>query len=442
MPFLHIFPRRLALAAGENGGGGDVFHKEALVRIRNPVAVERRLGGTHRAAGLVAEDHQNVNAEPHDGEFQRREHRGVHGVTGGADHEDVAKPLVEQQLDGDARIAAGKHAGERLLARLQLLSPGRVAMRSFNRTVHESFISFDELQPCFIGCHTPIVTVGCMEFDPSPLNSWYRENGRSLPWREPGTSPWAVLVSEVMSQQTPVNRVIPAWKMWMQRWPTPKDLALADTADVLRAWGRLGYPRRALRLQEAARKLAGSPFPREVDELLTLPGIGDYTARAVASFAFGQSVPVVDVNVRRVHYRLFDALFLTPPAKKSDLNRIPAPSPELSVALMELGALICTATNPTCDECPLKPQCAWIGAGKPMPTAEEMHQKKKRVQKFEGTDRQVRGKIMALLRDADEPLASIDHAWPDAAQRSRALYSLLEDGLAEQLPDGRFSLPR
>lgn len=280
-----------------------------------------------------------------------------------------------------------------------------------------------------------------MEFDYLPLISWYRINGRDLPWRKEGTSPWAVLVSEVMSQQTPVNRVIPAWRTWMEKWPTPQDLAKADKADVLRAWGRLGYPRRALWLQQAAQQM-GEEVPRSVDKLLELPGIGDYTARAVACFAYGEPVPVVDVNVRRVHYRLFDATYLTPPARKADLGRLSAPKPELSVALMELGALVCTATNPRCEECPLADQCAWMAAGKPMPSEAEQAEKKKRVQKFEGTDRQVRGKIMALLRDADEPLASIDHAWPDAAQRSRALYSLLEDGLAEQLPDGRFSLPR
>ncbi|MCI6206084.1 MAG: A/G-specific adenine glycosylase [Corynebacterium glucuronolyticum] len=280
-----------------------------------------------------------------------------------------------------------------------------------------------------------------MEFDYLPLISWYRINGRDLPWRKEGTSPWAVLVSEVMSQQTPVNRVIPAWRAWMEKWPTPQDLAKADKADVLRAWGRLGYPRRALWLQQAAQQM-GEEVPRSVDKLLELPGIGDYTARAVACFAYGEPVPVVDVNVRRVHYRLFDATYLTPPARKADLARLSAPKPELSVALMELGALVCTATNPRCEECPLADQCAWMAAGKPMPSEAEQAEKKKRVQKFEGTDRQVRGKIMALLRDADEPLASIDHAWPDAAQRSRALYSLLEDGLAEQLPDGRFSLPR
>lgn len=280
-----------------------------------------------------------------------------------------------------------------------------------------------------------------MEFDYLPLISWYRRCGRDLPWRADGISPWAVLVSEVMSQQTPVTRVIPAWRDWMDRWPTPQDLAKADKADVLRAWGRLGYPRRALWLQQAAQEM-GEDVPRSVDKLLQLPGIGDYTARAVAAFAYGEPVPVVDVNVRRVHYRLFDATYLTPPARKADLARLSSPKPELSVALMELGALVCTATNPRCDECPLADQCAWVAAGKPMPSEEEQAAKKKRVQKFEGTDRQARGKIMALLRDADEPLASIDHAWPDAAQRSRALYSLLEDGLAEQLPDGRFSLPR
>lgn len=284
--------------------------------------------------------------------------------------------------------------------------------------------------------------------DPDTIIDWYRANARDLPWREPGTSPWGILLSEVMSQQTPVARVAPRWEEWMRRWPTPSDLAAAGTDEVLRAWGSLGYPRRALRLQECARVLVddyAGAVPRDVDKLLALPGIGDYTARAVAAFAYAQAVPVVDTNVRRVYAR---AVLGRPIAKarKAELEHVAALLPDrdahvFSAGLMELGALVCTAANPACERCPLRAECAWVTAGSPEPTAEELAGKK--VQKFAGTDRQVRGKIMKVLREASAPVPqeAIDVVWPDAAQRSRALYSLIDDGLATQDPNGHFTLP-
>lgn len=282
--------------------------------------------------------------------------------------------------------------------------------------------------------------------DTHALLSWFDANERDLPWRRPGTSAWGVLISEVMSQQTPVARVAPVWEEWMRRWPTPADFAKASRAEVLRAWGKLGYPRRALRLWECAGVM--DEVPADVDELLALPGIGDYTARAVACFHFGQNVPVVDTNVRRVYARAEDGNFLAPSPSKRELAAVAALLPErngprFSAALMELGALVCTAKNPDCKRCPLRATCAWQLAGCPEPSAAEQSRAKKRVQKFAGTDRQVRGKILDVLRAADHPVpkSAIDVVWPDAAQRSRALASLLDDGLAEQNPAGLFHLP-
>lgn len=285
------------------------------------------------------------------------------------------------------------------------------------------------------------------------LTSWYDANARELAWREPGTSAWGVLLSEVMSQQTPVARVEPIWREWISRWPTPADFAVASRDEVLRAWGKLGYPRRALRLHECAQVIVaqhGGRVPSDIPELLALPGIGDYTARAVACFHFGQNVPVVDTNVRRVYHRLIDACFLPGNASKKELGLVAdllpqdGSGPKFSVAMMELGALVCTATRPTCEVCPVRDLCAWQQAGCPAPSEEEKAAAKRRVQKFAGTDRQVRGLIMDVLRKAEHPVpqSAIDVVWPDAPQRSRALYSLLEDGLAEQDEAGLFHLPR
>ncbi|WJY59606.1 A/G-specific adenine glycosylase [Corynebacterium afermentans subsp. lipophilum] len=254
-----------------------------------------------------------------------------------------------------------------------------------------------------------------------------------------------MLLSEVMSHQTQVERVAPIWQEWMQRWPTPAAFAQASTAEVLRAWGSLGYPRRALRLKECAQVIVDEhdgEVPEDVDKLLALPGIGDYTARAVACFAYGKNVPVVDTNVRRVVARVERGEALGAPGKK-EIEQVAAllpeqNGPEFSVGLMELGALVCTARAPKCGECPVRSDCAWLAAGKPEAEV------KKRAQRFVGTDRQVRGKIMRLLRESDSPVEQklIDDLWHDPAQLSRALFSLLEDGLAEQDEKGYFHLPR
>lgn len=254
-----------------------------------------------------------------------------------------------------------------------------------------------------------------------------------------------MLLSEVMSHQTQVERVAPIWQEWMQRWPTPAAFAQAGTDEILRAWGSLGYPRRALRLKECAQVIVdehGGEVPEDVDKLLALPGIGDYTARAVACFAYGKNVPVVDTNVRRVVARVERGEALGAPGKK-EIEQVAAllpgqNGPEFSVGLMELGALVCTARAPKCEECPVRAECAWLATGKPEAEV------KKRSQRFVGTDRQVRGKIMRLLRESDSPVEQklIDDLWHDPAQLSRALFSLLEDGLAEQDEKGYFHLPR
>ncbi|MDO5513038.1 A/G-specific adenine glycosylase [Corynebacterium sp.] len=282
------------------------------------------------------------------------------------------------------------------------------------------------------------------------LLPWFDRHERPLAWREPETSAWGILLSEVMSQQTPVARVEPVWREWMARWPDPAAFAQASPAEVLRAWGKLGYPRRALRLLECARQIVAlhdARVPDDVDSLLALPGIGDYTARAVACFAYGRNVPVVDTNVRRVVRRAVDGRFLAGTASKAELMVVAEllpqeQGPRFSAALMELGALVCTATSPSCEVCPLLDVCAWVAAGSPPPSEEERARKK--VQKFTGTDRQVRGLIMDVLRGAEEPVpqSAIDVVWPDDIQRSRALFSLLSDGLAEQDEAGYFHLPR
>ncbi|HZB51788.1 MAG TPA: A/G-specific adenine glycosylase, partial [Mycobacteriales bacterium] len=224
---------------------------------------------------------------------------------------------------------------------------------------------------------------------------WYDRHGRHLPWRQPGTPAWAVLVSEVMLQQTPVARVLPAYQAWLARWPAPADLAAAAPGEAVRMWGRLGYPRRALRLHEAATAIVerhGGAVPSDLDRLLALPGVGAYTARAVASFAYGQRHPVVDTNVRRVVARaLLGQGDAGPPSTARDHAAVAAllpPEPALAarfgVATMEVGALVCVARAPRCPVCPLAATCAWRLAGCP-PYAGPT----KRPQPFAGTDRQV-----------------------------------------------------
>ena len=278
------------------------------------------------------------------------------------------------------------------------------------------------------------------------LLDWYDLEQRDLPWRRADVTPWQILVSEFMLQQTPVARVEPIWLDWVARWPTPSATAAASAADVLRAWGKLGYPRRAKRLHECATVIAeqfDDVVPSDVETLLTLPGIGAYTARAVACFAYRQRVPVVDTNVRRVVARAVhgraDAAASSSPRDLADVEALlpnDADAPRFSAALMELGATVCTARAPKCGLCPLS-VCVWRSRGYPAGT------EARRVQKYAGTDRQARGRLMDVLRGSDSPVtrAQLDVAWlTDTAQRDRALDSLLVDGLVEQTADGRFAL--
>ncbi|OBG57899.1 A/G-specific adenine glycosylase [Mycobacterium sp. E3339] len=279
------------------------------------------------------------------------------------------------------------------------------------------------------------------------LLEWYERSRRDLPWREPDVSAWQILVSEFMLQQTPVSRVLPIWKDWVRRWPTPSATAAASAADVLRAWGKLGYPRRAKRLHECATVIArdhDDVVPDDVDTLLTLPGVGSYTARAIACFAYRQPVPVVDTNVRRVVARAVRGLAdggsasaVRDMAEVSALLPKNGTAPTFSVALMELGATVCTARSPRCGLCPLT-RCAWRDTGYAPAQGPA-----RRVQTYAGTDRQVRGRLLDVLRGSDSPVtrAALDVAWlTDTAQRDRALYSLLADGLVAQTADGRFAL--
>lgn len=281
------------------------------------------------------------------------------------------------------------------------------------------------------------------------LAEWFLVNARPLPWRSPDTTAWGVLVSEVMSQQTPVARVAPIWLDWMDRWPTPRDFALAPTAEVLRAWGSLGYPRRALRLQECARMIVDrhdGVVPSDEVALLALPGVGDYTAAAVVAFAFGRRSVVLDTNIRRVLARTIGGEALPSPSlTAAETSRAAAlvPSDDAAAALwaassMELGAVVCTARAPLCGDCPVSALCAWRAADYPA----DQHAARRRSQAWAGTDRQVRGKVMGALRAAHGPVprSVVDLVWPDAEQLGRCLTGLVEDGLIAET-GGDFHLP-
>ena len=282
---------------------------------------------------------------------------------------------------------------------------------------------------------------------PGELLGWYDRSRRDLPWRDPDVTPWQVLVSEFMLQQTPVSRVEPIWRDWVARWPTPSSTAAAGPADVVRAWGKLGYPRRAKRLHECAIVVArdhADQVPDDVEVLLTLPGVGAYTARAVACFAYQQSVPVVDTNVRRVVARVVHGRADAGPASTvrdhADVSALlpkDATAHTFSAALMELGATVCTARTPKCGQCPLS-RCQWRQAGFPPSEGPA-----RRPQRYAGTDRQVRGRLLDVLRGNNVPVTrdQLDVVWlRDAVQRDRALESLLADGLVAKTTDGRFAL--
>jgi A/G-specific adenine glycosylase len=282
----------------------------------------------------------------------------------------------------------------------------------------------------------------------APVLQWYAAHARDLPWRRRDASAWSVLVSEIMLQQTPVARVLPAHAAWLARWPTPPALAAAAPGDAVRQWDRLGYPRRALWLHASARILTedhAGQVPASLPALRALPGVGSYTAAAVASFAFGQRHAVLDTNVRRVFGRLVRGEQFPPRATsaaevalaESLLPAEPARAARWSVAVMELGALVCTAARPDCARCPVARQCAWRRAGSPAGP------QRAAAQRYLGSDRECRGRLLAVLRDAAGPVpaARLDAVWPDPGQRARALNALVIDGLAETVGQDQYALP-
>jgi A/G-specific adenine glycosylase len=281
-----------------------------------------------------------------------------------------------------------------------------------------------------------------------PILGWYAASARDLPWRRPGTSAWSILVSEIMLQQTPVARVLPAHAAWMARWPAPAALAAATPADAVRQWDRLGYPRRAIRLHAISGVLVsqhGGQVPASAEVLATLPGVGSYTAAAVASFAFRQRHAVLDTNVRRVLGRLVTGVALPPAATSAAERRLAesllppagAQAARWSVAVMELGALVCKAARPACASCPVAGLCAWRRAGSPPPAA------RRAAPGYAGTDRQCRGQLLAVLRAAAGPVpaARLEAAWHDSGQQARALAALITDGLVARTADGSVALP-
>ena len=256
------------------------------------------------------------------------------------------------------------------------------------------------------------------------VTKWFEQNKRELPWRS--TTPWGVMVSEFMLQQTPVSRVLPKWNEWIERWPEPRALAEADKSEVIKAWGRLGYPRRALRLWESANVITSefsNQVPQDVETLQTLPGVGDYTAKAIATFAYGQSHNVMDINIRRVFARLLDGQEHPKlSADKRERQERPVFGPTWSAAVMELGALICTAKNPSCQQCPLATSCLWLRNGRPTSG------KTRKSQSWVGTKRQCRGAVLQKLRESDRPLLQEEFNWQEKSQLEIALAELIEEG--------------
>ena len=291
------------------------------------------------------------------------------------------------------------------------------------------------------------------------LPHWFAAHQRNLPMRAQGVSDWGTLVFEIMSQQTPISRVQPIWLEWMERWPTPTDLAAASSADIIVAWANLGYPSRALRLKACAAAIVekhDGEVPLTMKELTLLPGVGTYTASALLAFRHGIRVPVLDTNVRRVLVRFLDGREFPPHStpSKAETTRAEALLPEnghaaadVSLSLMEFGALVCTQLSPSCDECAIHANCAWAAAGYPK------DEKRPTPQPYVGTDRQARGRIMKALRTAHfegkEGLTKrrvLDVARIDGGDRyqpSRVYRALLKDGMIVYDEDTkRVTLPR
>jgi A/G-specific adenine glycosylase len=231
------------------------------------------------------------------------------------------------------------------------------------------------------------------------LLGWFAEQGRDLPWRRT-RDPYAILVSEVMLQQTQVERVMPRYLAWLERWPTVSALAAASPADVIRAWQGLGYNRRGLNLHRAAQRIAADGWP---DDLTELPGVGPYTAAAVRNFAFGRAVLPVDTNVSRIQQRTGHSF-----------------SPAAGQALMDLGATVCLARIPRCGVCPLAAAC---------PSRGQRYEPLRKQSRFEGSFRQRRARTLRLVAESERRLSELDR---------EAVEALARDGLVEVAPCGTF----
>lgn len=279
-----------------------------------------------------------------------------------------------------------------------------------------------------------------------PMIDWFGANARDLPWRHT-RDPWAILLCEVMSQQTPVARVEPTWRAWLERWPSPADLAVASPAEVLIAWDRMGYPRRALRLQECARHIVrdyDGAVPSNREDLLALPGIGPYTADAVLAFAFEQRSVVLDTNIRRVLARWHGEALPRPSQTRAEERRADAFVPvephmaaQWNAAIMEFGALVCTARKPDCAHCPFTGICEWYQQGRPADAWAD----KRKTQAWSGTNRQARGAIMAALRKQPQNRAALLSATGlEETRFDVAIASLVADSLVSLVADA-YSLP-
>lgn len=273
------------------------------------------------------------------------------------------------------------------------------------------------------------------------LLSWGGPRLRDLPWRRT-RDPWGVLVSEVMAQQTQVARIIPRWEVFMERFPSPEALASAPLADLLRLWQGLGYPRRARALHDAAGRIAAAGrFPETVEELMDLPGVGPYTARAVAAFAFGLDVGVLDTNVGRMLARLVGER-LRPAAAQALADEL-VPEGDAWIwnqVVMDFGATVCTARSPGCGGCPVKRKCAWAGSAEHPDPARGSAGVSGKQARFEGSDRQARGRLLAALVDGAVPVGAVPSVMQrDAALANRLLTDLVAEGLCRRI-DGEILL--
>lgn len=271
----------------------------------------------------------------------------------------------------------------------------------------------------------------------SELLAWGGPRLRDLPWRRT-RDPWGVLVSEVMAQQTQVARIIPRWEAFMERFPTPESLAEAPLADLLRLWQGLGYPRRARALHEAARRIRDSGrFPSTVEQLMDLPGVGPYTARAVAAFAFDLDVGVLDTNVGRLLARLAGERLRPAAAQSMADDLVPKGDAWIwNQVVMDFGATVCTARTPRCDGCPVSGQCAWAGSTERADPAQGSAGVSGKQARFEGSDRQARGRLLAAL--VDGPILAVAVAVVmdrDSVVADRLLADLVAEGLCRRVDD-------